>query len=489
MLNLDINEKTLNRSVLRAREQNVIIPSFQQLRNPGSIPDDVNSKLNETKLWDVDPINLFRVTWKNEPREKGGLFGKANYLEIPESLSGVEARIVVMTGKWFPTGSHKVGATFGCIVPGLVTGQFDPTIQKAVWPSTGNFCRGGAYISSLLGCESIAILPEEMTDERFAWLDAIAGEVIKTPGGESNIKEIYDKCKELEQTRDEVCIFNQFENFGNYLWHYAVTGPAFEEILNDLMKEKDSLAGLVTMSGSAGTAASGDYLKQKFPLSKIAVGEPVQCPTMMLNGFGEHLIEGIGDKHIPWIHNVRNTDMVIGIDDNACTNLIRLFNEPAGKEFLIKEGIPEQTVNQLDLAGLSGIGNILSAIKFCKYYELTKHDFVVTVLTDSMELYKSRLEEYNNLYGAYTRETAIADYNRYLLGAATDNMAELTYYDKKRVHNLKYFTWVEQQGKNAEELNDQWYDHNGYWGAIQGQIEDIDNLIREFNEKTGLAVE
>ena len=267
------------------------------------------------------PRNLFRITWHNEPKATGGGFGGVNTLELPSSLTGVPARIVVLVGKWFPTGAHKVGAAFGCLVPRLVTGQFDPTTQKAVWPSTGNFCRGGAYDSALLGCTSIAILPEGMSRERFEWLEKIAGETIKTPGTESNVKEIFDKCWELRKSGQDLMIFNQFEEFGNYLWHYEVTGHAMEEVLKKLMGPKDHYRGMASATGSAGTIASGDYMKQLFPDSKIVASEALQCPTLLENGFGAHRIEGIGDKHVPWIHNAKNTDMVVAIDDNAVVNL------------------------------------------------------------------------------------------------------------------------------------------------------------------------
>jgi len=170
MLDLTIEEDRLQRAVQRARERSVLIPTFRQMVDPGQIPDKVKKKLAGVGLWDIDPLNLFRISWKNEPVPFGGQFRDVNYLEFPSDLTGVEARIIALVGKWFPTGSHKVGATFGCLVPKLVMGQFDPTSQRAVWPSTGNFCRGGAYNATLLGCESIAILPEDMSRERFDWL-------------------------------------------------------------------------------------------------------------------------------------------------------------------------------------------------------------------------------------------------------------------------------------------------------------------------------
>lgn len=483
-IDLVIDKDRRKRALQRVREKKIIIPTYKQMKDPMLIPEQVKQDLSKIGLWDVNPRNLFRINWHNKPIAQGGGYGGVNYLELPSVLTGTPARIVVLIGKWFPTGAHKVGAAFGCLVPRLVTGQFDPSSQKAVWPSTGNYCRGGAYDSALLGCESIAILPEGMSKERFEWLAKIAGETIKTPGSESNVKEIFDKCWELRKSGQDLMIFNQFEEFGNYLWHYEVTGHAMEEVLQQIMRPGDEYRGMASATGSAGTIGSGDYMKQKFPNSKIAASEALQCPTLMQNGFGSHRIEGIGDKHVPWIHNVKNTDMIVAIDDNAVVNLSRLFNEPAGRAYLIKSGVAEKTVNNLDLLGFSGISNVLSAIKMAKYYEMGEHDIILTILTDSMELYGSRLKEMRLELGEYTENIAAADFARYMLGESTDNLLELRYPDRKRVHNLKYFTWVEQQGKTYHEIQDQWYEPN-YWTDIQSQVEEIDSLIEEFNTDAG----
>ena len=480
VIDLTIDEKRRERAVRRVRERNIVIPTFAQMKDPSRIPDEMKTALRKIGLWDVTPENLFRITWKNEAVAQGGGFNGVNYMEFPSSLTGCEARIIGLVGKWFPTGAHKVGAAFGCLVPRLVTGQFEPTTQKAVWPSTGNFCRGGAYDSALLGCQSIAILPEGMSRERFEWLAKIAGEVIATPGSESNVKEIFDKCWELRRSGQDLMIFNQFEEFGNYLWHYAVTGHAMQEVLEQVMGPGDAYRGMVSATGSAGTIASGDYLKQVFPSSKIVASEALQCPTLLENGFGSHRIEGIGDKHVPWVHNVKNTDMVVAIDDAAVVNLARLFNEPAGRTHLVRQGVPDDFVNRLDLLGFSGISNLLSAIKFARYYELSHHDIVLTILTDSMELYGSRLREMHAEYGEYGDLDAAAHFARYLQGVSTDHLIELSYADRRRIHNLKYFTWVEQQGRTYEEIMAQWYDPH-YWTDVQAQVGEIDALIEEFN--------
>ena len=484
-IDLTVMKERRDRAVQRAREKNIILPTMAQMKNPDLIPDKIKEQLKDVGLWDINPLNLFRITWKNEAKESGGQFGDVNYLELPKELTGVDARIVVMVGKWFPTGAHKVGAAYGCLVPRLVTGQFDPTTQKAVWPSTGNYCRGGAYDSALLGCESIAILPEEMSKERFDWLAEVADETIKTPGSESNVKEIFDKCWELRESGEELMIFNQFDEFGNYLWHYEITGHAMEEILQKVMGPNDKYRGMASATGSAGTIASGDYLKQIYPDSKIIASEALQCPTLLENGYGAHRIEGIGDKHVPWIHNSKNTDMVVAIDDNAVVNISRLFNEKEGQAYLKKQGVSNEVISQLGLLGFSGISNVLSAIKAAKYYEMGENDVMLTVLTDSMDLYQSRLEEMHEEHGEYTEADASADYARWLIGQTTDNLEELRYTDRRRVHQLKYFTWVEQQGKTYEEIQDQWYGED-YFTGIQEQAEEIDALINEFNKDVGL---
>lgn len=484
-IDLKVEKDRRQRAIQRVRERNIIIPTFAQMKNPALIPDRVKAELAGIGLWDVNPRNLFRITWHNEAKAHGGGFGGVNTLELPSSLTGTPARIIVLVGKWFPTGAHKVGAAFGCLVPRLVTGQFDPTSQKAVWPSTGNFCRGGAYDSALLACQSIAILPEGMSRERFEWLSKIAGEVIATPGTESNVKEIFDKCWELRASGQDLMIFNQFEEFGNYLWHYEITGHAMEEVLQRAMGPRDEYRGMVSATGSAGTIASGDYMKELFPASKIGASEALQCPTLLENGFGSHRIEGIGDKHVPWVHNTKNTDMVIAIDDNAVVSLSRLFNEAAGRAYLVKKGVPESLVGQLDLLGFSGISNVLSAIKMAKYYEMGENDIVLTVLTDSMELYASRLKEMHAEYGEYSETDAAAHFAQYLSGQSTDHMIELTYAERRRVHNLKYFTWVEQQGRTYEEILAQWNDRD-YWKGFRSQAAEIDQLIEEFNAEVGL---
>lgn len=481
----NINKEVVEKTAKRCKEKGIIIPTFEQHRNPEKVPEKIKQKLKNIGLWDVDPLNLFRITWKNDVDT--GLFGDVNFLEIPPEVSGVKARIVGLVGKYLPTGSHKVGAAFGCLVPRMVTGEFDPTVNKAVWPSTGNYCRGGAFDCALLGCTPVAILPEEMSQERFDWLKEIGSEVIATPGCESNVKEIYDACWDIRHNRPDCVIFNQFAEFGNPIWHYKITAEAVEEVFDKFIKKgKEKMSGFVSATGSAGTIGAGDRLKKTHPNMKICASEALQCPTILLNGFGGHRIEGIGDKHIPWVHNARNTDMVTAIDDEDCMRLLQLFNEEEGKKALGEKGVDKELIEKLNLLGISSISNLLSAIKMAKYYEYDENDVIFTMFTDSADMYQSRIKEmadsrpYNNI-------KAHTDYEAILMTQGKENTKELNYYDRKAVHNLKYFTWIEQQAHELDDLNDLWKPET--WDDIFAQADEWDEYINEFNEMTGLLKE
>lgn len=481
LINLKENAKVRAKNVARCKERGIVLPTFKNMIDPSTVPASIKKKLKNTELWAVDPVNLFRITWHNEPVEKGGGFGKVNYIEIPHEITGTKARVIALAGKWFPCGVHKVGATYACLAPALVTGNFDSVDQQAVWPSTGNYCRGGAYNSALLACKSIAILPEQMSQERFNWLKTVAGEIIATPGCESNVKEIFDKCHELDEQRGKhIVIFNQFEQFENYLWHYEVTGAAFLEVAKELKIKPENVRAYASSTGSGGTLAAGDHLKNVYPNIKIGAGEAKQCPTLLRNGFGGHRIEGIGDKHVPWIHNVKNTDMICAIDDQDCMDIYRLFNEKDGINYLKSVGIKDKDIQNLQLFGISGIGNMLSAIKMAKYYEMDENDVVFTVLTDSSVMYTSRLKELTEQQGAFNPTEAARVHSGALLHQSIADALELSYYDRLRIHNLKYYTWVEQQGKTYKEINQQWYDRD-YWKQIPEMTAKIDKLIEKFN--------
>jgi len=471
-------KEVIQTNVERFAHQRILLPTFKQLRHPETIPASVRTELENVGLSDMNPLNLFRLGWKNQ----GQKFGDINYLELPKEFTGVDARIFILLGHYFPTGAHKVGATYGPLVSKLVTGEFDVSCQKPLWPSTGNYCRGGAFNSKLMNCPSIAVLPENMSKERFEWLNKVGAEIHATPGCESNVKEVFDKANELEG--DEVVVLNQFKDFNNPLWHYHVTGPAMEEVFQQINTGKERVAGVALTQGSGGALGSAYYMKDTFGC-KIAACEALECPTLLQNGFGDHRIEGIGDKHIPWIIDVKKLDMVIDIRDSDCMRLFRLFNEDLGIELLRNRGISGPLLEQIDMFGISAIANTLSCIKMAKYYELTSDDCLFTVATDGADLYMSRVHEAQAEDPNYTPIKAAVDFE---IGfdQRLDSMIEMNYYDKKRMHNLKYYTWIEQQGQTQEELDRQWYDPN-YFTEKWDKVHHWDEKIVEFNEMTGMS--
>ena len=475
---LHFNEEIIKITAQRCRERNIRIPTFAEQKNPDSIPESVKKRLPSVGLWDFDPINLHRITWKNDV--KTGLFGGVNHLEFPTSITGVKARVIGLVGKYFPTGAHKVGAAFGCLVPRLITGEFNPLTHRAVWPSTGNYCRGGAFDCALLACTPVAILPAEMSQERFDWLRSIGSEVIATPGSESNVKEIYDKCWEIRNTDKNAVIFNQFDEFGNCIWHYEVTASAILELFEKLAAPGQRFAGYVSATGSAGTIGAGERLRKAFPSMKMVATEALQCPTLYMNGFGAHRIEGIGDKHVPWIHNVRNTDAVAAIDDEDTMRVYRMFNEPAGLEYLKSQGVSADVIEQLPLVGISGVCNMLAAVKTAKYFEMDEKDVIFTILTDSSEMYGSRIQEMNAERGPFTRDHAVITYEGSLVKQGKEHYRELNYWDRKALHNLKYFTWVEQQGKDPRDLDELL--HPEFWDPIFSVVPESEQAIIEFHK-------
>jgi len=404
----------------------------------------------------------------------------------------LEARIVVALGDRFPMiHAHKVLAAYGCLAPRIVTGQFDPTAHRAVWPSTGNYCRGGVAISRIMGCRGVAVLPEGMSEERFAWLrDWVidSDDIIATPGSESNVKEIYDKCAELSLDPDNV-IFNQFAEFGNHLVHYRCTGTALSDVFEHLRESEPDLRlrAFVSASGSAGTLGAGDYLKETHGAAIVAA-EALECATMLRNGFGEHNIQGIGDKHIPLIHNVYNTDVVTAVTDRATDQLAVLFSSPAGLAHLRdRRGVGQETLDALASFGLSSICNVLAAVKTAKHLDLGAGDVIVTVATDGAEMYDSERQRISarDFAGGFDEAAAAEVFGRWMLAADTDNMLETTSEDRARIFNLGYYTWVEQQGVPVEDFVAR--RRQSFWTGLRPKLEAWDEMIDEFNARTGVA--
>lgn len=486
-----VDDKTRANSVRRFKEAGILLPTFAQLADPARIPGHIRKAMMGVGPDEPNPINLFRVHWHNNG-ERTGMAAVPEHMVLPESLTGVPAPIIVAFGNRFPMiRAHKVLAAYGCLVPRIVSGEFDPTRHKAVWPSTGNYCRGGVAISRIMQCHGVAVLPEGMSRERFEWLAQWAADpsdIVRTPGTESNVKEIYDKCAELEKDPGNF-IFNQFSEFANYLAHATVTGPALERAFEAAAGGHGwRLFGFTSATGSAGTIAAGDYLKERYG-ARIVAAEALECPTLLENGFGEHNIQGIGDKHVPLIHNVMNTDLVTAISDRSTDELDLLFNSPAGHEYLTgRKGVSPEIVAQLKHLGFSSICNILAAIKTAKYFNLGSHDALVTVATDGSELYTSEHQKMlaRHYPAGFDTVNAGEVYSQHLKGIGTDNMLELTHRQKSRIFNLGYYTWVEQQHvplADFEARRDQ-----AFWKKLHDLVPAWDTMIEEFNAATGVTL-
>lgn len=449
-----VDQATLSRTIQYFRARGIVLPTFAELAEPARISSDIIDRLVSVDHDEAHPLNLFRVHWYNS-RHYPKHASLPPHLVLPESLTGVPAKIVVALGDRFPMiRAHKVLAAYGCLVPRLVTGQFDPTRHRALWPSTGNYCRGGVAISKILGCRGVAILPEGMSRERFAWLERWttdpATDIIRTPGKESDVKEIYDTCDALEAKDSANVVFNQFSELANHLAHRVVTGQALGHIFEHLAEKQPRLrmAAFVSATGSAGTIGAGDTLKDRFGAKIVAV-EALECPTLLYNGFGSHNIQGIGDKHVPLIHNVMNTDIVVGVSDSATDGLYLLFNDPVGHAYLRdRRGLSAEMLAELRSLGISSICNIVAAIKTARRLNLGPEDAVFTIATDGAPMYDSEIPRIliERFDGDFDELAAAEIFGEHILGASSEHLLELSGVDRNRIFNLGYFTWVEQRG-------------------------------------------
>jgi cysteine synthase len=479
-----------DRSIERFRQQRILLPTFAQLRDPETIPAAVRAALASVDPDVPDARNLFRVHWRNR-------LGTAEWssvpehLELPPALTGVPARIVLALGNRFPMiGAHKVLAAYACLAPRVVTGRFDPTVHRAIWPSTGNYARGGVAISRIMGCRGVAVLPAGMSQERFDWLQRWtadpARDIIRTPGTESNVREIYDACAVLALDPTNVVI-NQFCEFPNYLGHRTVTGPALAEVFDELTRHRPGrLAAFVAATGSAGTIGAGDHLKAHYG-AEIVAAEALECPTMFENGFGEHNIQGIGDKHIPLIHNVHNTDVVTAISDRVTDQLDVLFQTDEGRAFLVEDlGLDPELVDQLRHLGYSAICNLVSAIRYAHHRHLGPDDVVMTVATDGSELYDSGRPGImaRDFPDGFDRTAAAITYGRHLGDPAGHALLELDEREHRRIFNLGYFTWVEQLGLSVEDFEAR--RPQSWWDDLVPAVAAWDELITDFNQRTGV---
>ncbi len=456
-------------------------PTFAEMLSPETIAPEIRRRAAEAMKTDpLDPINLFNITWKNPD-------GEIYHVALPPELTGVDAPIAVLYGKDFPTGSHKVGATYSVLIEKSLAGEVDPARHTVIWPSTGNYGIGGAWVGCRMKFDSVVILPELMSRERFDRVRGYGARLELTPGCESNVKEIYDKCHALVAADpDRARVMNQFEEFANYRFHYTVTGNTIVELATRLKEQGiggGDVAAFVSAMGSAGTIAAGDRLKEVWPNRHRIVGlEPIQCPTLFENGYGGHDIQGIGDKHVTWIHNVGNMDALMCIDDMECKKGLQLIVEAPGRRILShKYGIPEATVEKLAaIFGISGVCNVLGAIKTAKFYNLGPKDLIVTICTDAMDRYHSVLGQLTESEGPMDEAEAERRLTGIFHGQKLDWIMEGDRAGRTRWHNLKYFTWVEQQGKTTAQLNA--LSDPSFWIEQRAKVAEVDKMITAYRE-------
>jgi len=454
-------------------------PTFEEMLHPEKIEPSVRAEaLKKMQEDPLDPINLFNITWRNGDNE-------IYYHVLPKQLTGVDANIVVLYGADFPTGSHKVGAAYSVVVEKELSGEVDPGKNTLVWPSTGNYGIGGAFVGCRMNFDGIVVLPQDMSRERFEYIEKLGARIIATPGSESNVKEIYDKTWELREDPN-VRVLNQFEVMGNYRFHYHVTGNTIAELTEELAEQgvgTGKASAFVSAMGSGGTIAAGDRLKQLWPDHKIVGLEPIQCSTLYNNGYGAHRIEGIGDKHVTWIHNVMNMDAVMCIDDMACVRGLALLSDEVGQQTLAERyDVPEADIAVMHrIFGISGVCNVLGAIKTAQFYEMGEDDVIFTICTDTIDRYYSVMDWLESVEGEMDEPLAAQRMASTFHGQKLDYISEGTQETRERWHNLKYYTWVEQQGKSVEELDAQ--RDQAWWEAHQQMVSEIDEQIVSFRKE------
>jgi cysteine synthase len=447
-------------------------PTFEEMLHPNVVDRDIRARAARLNAESpLDPVNLYNITWR-------GSDDKIKYEVVPPELTGVEAPVVVLYGRDFPTGSHKVGAAYSVLVESMLFDGLDLDEHTVVWPSTGNYGIGGAWVGGRVGARSVVVLPEGMSRERFELIESYGARVVKTHGVESNVKEIYDKTWELRRD-PTVRVLNQFEVMGNYRFHYHVTGNTIVELAAELREQgigDGRVKAFCSAMGSAGTIAAGDRLKQVWPDIRVVGLEPIQCPTLYHNGYGGHDIQGIGDKHVTWIHNVLNMDAIMCLDDIECKKGLQVLTSEGGVTALQSYGVGEEKIRALaSIFGISGVCNLLGAIKAAKHYRFGKQDVIVTICTDAIDRYHSVMSEMEQSYGAIDRARGMAYVESIFHGARTDWIKDGTPDVRRQWHNLKYFTWVEQQGKSVEELDAQI--NPEWWVRHQELIPELDARI------------
>ena len=467
------------------RADDILLPTFAELADPRRIPLEIEAALDGVDPDEPDPRNLFRAHWYNADDRRARV-DVPGHLLLGEELTGVRAPIYVLLGDRFPiVRSHKLLSTYGSLAQRIVSGRFDPRRHRAVWPSTGNFARAGVALSRILGYESTVILPSTASAGHVRWLEDWIDDpdsVVRTSGTESDVKAISDAALGLAENPD-VCVFDQFGDYGNYLAHAHCTSAALGRVFEAARRSHPGLelSYFVAATGSAGTLGAGDALKEHYG-TRICAVEALQCPTMLRGGYGSHRIHGIGDHHIPLIHNVMNTDLVCAVSDKSTDRLAVLFDTDTGREWLTQDrGLAYAAVQQLIHLGASSIANVLAAIRLARTLDLGPEQAILTVATDNSEMYGSEVLHVleRDFPLGFHRSDAAAIFEQHLATEVEGTVLELDEAERTRIFNLGYFTWVESGRVASADFEVR--RSPDFWRGVRQSVGAWDERIAAFN--------
>jgi len=445
-------------------------PTYDEMAHPSHIDPQIRKKALLGKANELDPINLFNINWRDEENQ-------VHKIVLPREMTGVEANIIVLLGKYFPSGSHKVGPAYSTLIEGCVDQTIIPGKHTILGPSTGNFGIGVSYICNLMKFDSIVIMPDNMSKERYERIQKYGAKLDLTPGTESDVILTLERTFELKKDPKNRSLA-QFELLPNYRFHRHVTGTACIDAVKGIGNGR--IACFTSAPGSAGTLAAGDQIKYVFPDAKVVALEPYECSTLMNGGRGQHRIEGIGDKMCTLIHNVLNTDFICLIKDEEAVQGLKIIHD--GTDILVEAGIKRETALAMkELFGVSGICNIIGAIKMAKHLKLGPNENVVTIATDGFDRYDSVLKDLNRRYLETENFVLRRWFRDDFLQTSTDFIADYRPWSQK----LKLFAQKEKDWLKfgySQEYLDSMKDMK-FWDDEYQKIYHYDELIKKMREE------
>jgi cysteine synthase len=438
-------------------------PTYREMLHPESLPAALQSKALAARAQELDPANLFNITWR---APNGGI----RNVVLPKELTGVPANIIVLIGRDFPSGSHKVGPAYATLMEGELAGEIAPGANTIIGPSTGNFGIGVAYISHLKGYPAIVIMPDQMSAERYERIRHYGGELDLTPGCESDVILVIERTEHYKKD-SRYKILAQFELLPNYRFHRYVTGNSALEVAAQYGNGR--VAAFVAAPGSAGTLGAADEIKARFPDCQVAAPEPRECSTLFDNSRGTHRIEGIGDKMVTLIHNVLTTDYVMLIHDEDCIKGLELLEQrqPLVERIL---RLPEGSLrNFRGVFGISSVCNILGAIRLARHLHLGPKDNVVTIATDGFDRYPSVLADLARREGPLDEGKLQSWFEAVFRGGDAKEILDVRPREQKeRLFQYKEETWT-RFGYSRDYL--QKMKSQAFWDAEYGKISEIDS--------------